>query len=149
MRKMKHKFNLVRLLILVVVLLVWYSNAKAQCYQNEDIQGEAATIYERFCTGYWLHGVIEGYRATIYYKAREDQFKLCGLSDETHDLCTVIYNAEISENKEMLIVSGEPMTYDKYKVFHFKEFRDYIHVKAFDENNKLIFESKNFEWYSY
>ena len=138
-----------RKVIFALLLIAMSNSIWAQCYQNEDIQGEAATIYERFCTGFWLHGAIDGYRATIYYESRQDQFKLCGLSDETHDLCTVIYNAAISENKAILVVTGEPMTYDKYKVFHFKERGDYIHVKAFDENDKLIFESKNFEWYSY
>ena len=149
MRKMKRKANVIRLLVLVIVLLVWYSNVRAQCYQNEDIKGEAGTLYERFCTGYWLAGTIDAHRATIFFKSRDRQLHICGLSDETHNLCTYLYDVEISEHKALLVISGETLTYSDIRYIHFMELDEFVEVKFYDENDKVLHESKNFIWYSY
>ncbi len=150
MKKMKSVINVIRLLVLVAVLLAWYSNSQAQCYQNEVLHNDgSAELYEYFCTGYWLHGFVNGYRTTIYYDSRYRKLHICGQSVETHNLCTFLHTVKFDEKKDMLIISGVAGTYDAISKLRFKQIGEFVHVIAYDGDGKELYESKNFEWYSY
>ena len=150
MRKMKRNLNVIRLLVLVFVLLAWYINAQAQCYQNEEINNEkAAEVYERFCTGFWLFGTFHDQNVTIFYDSRPRELHICGLSDEMHNLCAHLYDITITEDGRKLVISGESQSYINIYRLEFVEKADHVHVQAYNKKNTLIYESKNFKWYSY
>ena len=140
MRKMKRSLNVIRLLILVFTLLVWYSTIQAQCYQNEEIHNEkAAEVYERFCTGFWLFGTFHDQNVTVFLDNRERELPICGLSDEMHNLCSHLIEIEVLEDGNKLVISGESRSYINIYRIEFTERPENVGVKAYNKKNTLIY----------